>query len=513
MNRIRLFLEKSYKIIAYIAIIFSLIMINFYHIFTEGALASIKNVFIIIIGLVSIILVNKYIIEKLKEKEIKILVIIIMTLFLVFEILSAYFFKVQYNWDFKWVMDSAKEIIVTGDTENLYYFKIFPNNLGALIIVTAAMKIFFGNEIGAYIINIIFILLAALFAVLSAKKIGGYKLALNTMILLFLTLPLYLYSPIIYTDTLSVAFPVITLYCWLVAKEQKEKSKKKYLLAIILMTVFTAIGYFIKPVAAIVFVAIIIEEIFTNKKVLKNIAISLAIFLVCMVLFNKISEKVILKDARKNVHEYPLTHWIMMGLNTPESEGGTSIGYGAYSQKDSDYTATSGNYEEKKQANITKIKERLNNFGLKGYIKFIYKKWQYVWNDGTYYVLNIIGWDTINTKSIPYRIVLGDESNITKSIMKHFNNIVFFVILVGLAIDIKNKEKSKEARVLGISIVGIGIFLTIWEARSRYIYFMIPVFCVLCAIGIDIINKNLKKYIMKREEKNEKNISNHSDVL
>ena len=64
----------------------------------------------------------------------------------------------------------------------------------------------------------------------------------------------------------------------------------------------------------------------------------------------------------------------MMGLGKPESEGGTAIGYGSYSQKDADYTATSGNYEEKKEANVREIKERLRNYGLKGYLHFLYKK-------------------------------------------------------------------------------------------------------------------------------------------
>ena len=500
MDKIKLFIEKSYKTIAYVAIICLLILINYYHIFTTGGiLASIQNIAFVIAELTILILLNVFIIDKIKPKVQKVLIIVFMILFVVLTVSSSYYFRVKYNWDFKWVMDSAKDIANIGKTENIYYFKIFPNNLGSLIISTIAMKIFFGKEIGAYVVNIVFIFLAALFAVLSAKKIGGNKLALNTIIFIICSAPLYLYAPIIYSDTLSVAFPVMTLYFWLTAKEQKEKSKRNYYLAIIAMTIAAVIGYCVKPVAAIVFVAIIIDEFFTNKKVLKSGAIAIVLFIILITAFNKVTSKWILRDERKNEHEYPMTHWIMMGLNTPEDEGGSSIGYGAYSQDDSNYTATSGNYEEKKKANIEKIKERLKDFGPKGYIKFLYKKIRYVWNDGTYYMANIIGWDTINTTSLPYKIVLGEKSKVTKQAMTYFNNTLFLIILLGFCLDLKGTNQPQ--RILGISMVGIAMFLVLWEARSRYIYFMIPVFCNLGAIGIESINNRFKNIINKKGDK------------
>lgn len=46
------------------------------------------------------------------------------------------------------------------------------------------------------------------------------------------------------------------------------------------------------------------------------------------------------------------------------------------------------------------------------------------------------------------------------------------------------KEKKEYIRVLEISLVGIAIFLLFWEARSRYIYFLIPIFCLLGACAL-----------------------------
>ena len=503
-EKIKNIANKSYKIIAYLAIMLVLLLINYYHIFDEKV---VTNIIFIILGLTVLVLINKFFINKVKDRTLKISIIVLLALFAIFEILAVYYFRVSYNWDFKWVMDSAKDLATTGATENAFYFKIFPNNWGVLAITTFGMSLTGGNEIGAYAINILFVFLSALFSVLASKKIGGNKLALNVMLLLIGCAPLYLYTPIVYTDTISVLFPVATLYFWLLAKDKKEKSKKGYYLSIILTAVVGAIGYFMKPVAGIVLVAIIIDEIFTNfnKNTIKNLAIIVSIMFIIVTVFNKLGENLIIKDSRKNDYEFPLTHWVMMGLNKPESEGGTSIGYGAYSQPDADYTTTSGNYEQKKEANIEKIKERLNEFGIKGYIKFLLNKFKYVWNDGSYYVLHVIGWDTLNTTSTPYKYIIGEQSeNIFIPYVTHFNNCIFFIILVGILIGLVRKKSTQETRILGISIVGIALFLLVWEARSRYIYFLLPVFCVLAACELPLIYKEIKRLLLKIKNRGER---------
>ena len=449
------------------------------------------------------VLLNKCVFNKIKEKRLIWLILLIAGLFLALEIITVAYFKVQYNWDFKCLMESAMRIATSIKPKELGYFKVYPNNIGALIIVTIVLKIFGGNVNAAYALNIVLVFLSFIFAVLSANKIGGIKLALNTAIVFLLTAPIYLYTPIIYTDTLSIAFPVMTLYFWLLMKQNKDISKIKYYLSLVAMVIASCIGFCVKPVAAIIFVAIIIDSIFTHKKIVKDILIAIVLFVVLVMSYNKVTAKVILRDNRKNDMEIPTTHWIMMGLGKPESDGGTAIGYGSYSQRDVDFTITSGNYSEKREANIKKIKERLRDFGVKGYICFLYQKGKYIWNDGTYYSLKLIGWDTLNKSSVLYQYVLGEKSEPFVESMTYWNNIVFVLIVLGFAIKLKRKENVQEFRVLGISIVGIAMFLLLWEARSRYVYFLIPVFCLLAAMGLtNIINimPILKNKIINRKE-------------
>lgn len=358
-------IKGTYKIIAYIAILFVTIYVTINNIFRSNY-SGFSQIIFIIFEFIMIFIFNKYILNKIIEKKQKILlaIFIMIMIFLALEIISVIYFRVEYNWDFKWVMDTAKDIATTGTSQNMYYFKMFPNNIAVLAIITCAMKLFAGSEIGAYIINIIFIFVSVVMTIICAKKMEGYKLAVNTSLLLLCCAPLYLYAPIIYSDTLSLPFPILTLYFYIKMKENKEDTKKYYL-DIVLMTIMGVVGFCIKPVAAIVLVAIVIENLMSiNKKNLKNTLLIFMVFIILMMCFNFAKQKLIIKDIKKNDMVLPYTHWLMMGLNLPKSEGGTSIGYGAYSEDDANNTNLQNTYQKKVEYNKKIIKERLKNFGL-----------------------------------------------------------------------------------------------------------------------------------------------------
>lgn len=487
-------LKKIYIVIANIAIISVLAFANIDHIFNGSALNIFKTILFSVIIITILFSINKLILNRICDKKKKIIIMVGLAIFLFLEVISCIFFKVEYNWDFKWLMESAMEKAKTGNIEAIYYFKKFPNNLGALFIVTLAMKLANNHVIGAYAANILFVFLSAVFTVLTARKIGGEKMGVNAIILLIGFMPIYLNTPIVYTDSLSIAFPVAIFYFWILAKEQRDRSKKKYYAYLLIMTILTVIAYTIKANAAIVCVAILIESIFNIKRLWKPILTMLVTFLILIKAINIYNCVFVLKDSSKNEFEFPLTHWVMLGLNKPESEGGTSIGYGAYSQEDADYTTIQPSYQDKVNANKIVIKQRLKDFGVKGYIEFLFKKFKYVWNDGSYYVLNTIGWDTINQNSMLYRLVLGDLSNkFVRPYMTYFNDAIFILNLFLIIKKIIKRDMDEETRVIGTSIVGNAMFLLIWEARSRYIYLLIPLFVILSTIEITSLTDNTKK--------------------
>lgn len=480
-------IEKSYKVIAYVVAIILFILMNYFNITKQISNGTIHYILLGVFSVIVFVIVNKYMISKMKDRTIKIIISVLLLVFLLLEILSAIYFRVEYNWDFKWVMDTAKQVAQTGSItrDSLNYYKMFPNNIAAVGMVAVAMKVFFSQEIGAYVLNILFVFLAALLGVIAAYKMKGPKLALNVTLLMVLCSPFYLYTPIIYTDTLSVMFPVLTLLLWLLFKESKEKENKvKQYVYWTLMTIAAFIGFTLKPVAAIVLVAIIIDSILTHQKNLKFIILTVILFVGMNFIYNSVVYNVVLKDSKKNNIVHPYTHWIMMGLNKPESEGGTSIGWGAYSYEDSVLTEGQPTYDQKVETNLRVTKERLKDFGVGGYLDFLKNKFIYVWEDPTFYVFKKIGWGTIHKDTTLYQYVIGDKSGeFCIPYLEIFYTMLMLFIIIGAIGDIA-KEKNREIRIMEISVIGIVMFLLIWEARSRYIYFLIPILCMLGAGGI-----------------------------
>ena len=205
------YLKNIYIVIASIAIIAVIGLANIDHIFTGNIVKTIKVILISALEIGFLFIINRFIINKISDKKKRIITIVGLAIFLILEIISYIYFRVEFSWDFKWLMESAMEKATTGDIEAIFYFKRFPNNLGALFFVTGAIKLFNNSYLGAYVLNIVFVFLSAVFTVLVARKMGGEKLGLNVMIVLLGFMPIYLNTPIVYTDSLSIAFTVITI--------------------------------------------------------------------------------------------------------------------------------------------------------------------------------------------------------------------------------------------------------------------------------------------------------------
>lgn len=79
-----------------------------------------------------------------------------------------------------------------------------------------------------YILNVLFIDLSLLILYLTIKKMKDRKSAVFGLILSFSFLPLFLYTPIIYSDTLSLFIPILFVYLYLNIDKEKVLTKKKY---------------------------------------------------------------------------------------------------------------------------------------------------------------------------------------------------------------------------------------------------------------------------------------------
>ena len=275
-------------------------------------------------------------------------------------------------------------------------------------------------------------------------------------------------------------------------------------------------GYLIKPPCVIMGIAIILVEIFYfSFKNIKNIKTTLINFIAMILIFilgatsiykiyDYYKDKNISKyitDEMYETYSTPFTHFIMMGMSTNELAGKPV--YGVWYLYDVDGTNSKMGQKAKKQYNLEVIKQRLHNFGIKGYVKFVYNKMNFITSDGTFYY-----WLEGNQTYLPknqskiavklqkfYYVLSKEYSAITGNLLE----ILWIILLIGIAFSYK--YQNKNINILKLSILGIILFIVIFEGRSRYLYNYIPIFIIMGTIGLQNIIKFISNKLQIKEEK------------
>ena len=149
--------------------------------------------------------------------------VILAMLFLVFLLLqlcACYYLRVNPTWDFGSVFNGASNYALNGDIGPIScYLGDFPNNIALFSILVILFKIalFLGiTDLFAVgiIWNCIMIDLTVIFLVYFIRKKTGNANAILCALLCLFVAPLYLYSPIFYTDTLTLIFPIFCIYLY-----------------------------------------------------------------------------------------------------------------------------------------------------------------------------------------------------------------------------------------------------------------------------------------------------------
>lgn len=399
--------------------------------------------------------------------------------------------------DWEIINEIAKSYAHNGNMENIYdtipkfnnYLARYPNNNGIAVLFSLYYRVIYlisGTtpiEAGV-VLNTIFINAAVIFCFLTAKKAFGNFHALTAAAICFLFLPYYTYCPYFYTDSISMPFCVLSIYLFICAYESEKMPKK---IALFFFSGFVcAIGYALKGSIAVVLIAVVIYMIYKGgiKRILLGTGTIITGFLVLTVAFSGLVSSLNIADKETSAKEkYPLTHWVMMGLK----------GSGGYNREDSKLTAHAGNYQEKKQANINVISQRISDYGFNGLMNHFAEKIEFTWDDGTYYISHYT-YKNINDNSLLHNII--PKGGVNSPPFYAFSSAMHIMILVMVCVSAFScirKPRFDYITLMHIMMFGVFLFFLIWETRSRYIYNFTPVFIMICADGIIRLADRLRK--------------------
>lgn len=382
--------------------------------------------------------------------------------------------------DLKHLHIEAVNMLETGKITNTGYFEVYPFQQNATIILYAVFNVFSlfgGNDfrLCGVLFNVSMIWISAFFLYRIMLEEKGKPSAVFTLFVLVTMPNLYLYAAYYYTDTISLPFMLIGI--WAILRGMRsEKRKQKYA-----WTFLAGISLFIgaKLRTTVIFVLIAAVIVYWIKQNWKE-CISLFLSLILGTVVSGIIWLPIFSTYCADLNpekEYPVTHWMMMGLNEDSNSGWNSI--------DFDFTKNQPSYAGKISGNLDVIQTRLQDIGMSGLSRLFSKKIGRVWGDGTNRYETYL--DASESYHRLYEYVRGEKSIFIKYVMQFMRCAVFLLMTVGAVKMLLRQNHSSYNLLLSLIMLAAFAFYLIWEAHGKYSLSFIPIMLLLAEPGTETL--------------------------
>ncbi|NVY96935.1 glycosyltransferase family 39 protein [Lactobacillus sp. DCY120] len=388
------------------------------------------------------------------------------------------------NWDPSYVIHGVLDIrsmdtyLSINPNNSLFFFVIYVYNK----IVSTFIPALNGHWFSFQLLNIFIMDLSGFVLFKATKNLLNRKVAYLT---LYFYMFLFLLSPWImvpYTDEISFLLVSIVLYLYSILNFQAPKA---YWSLMVLIGILTGIIYLFKPSAIVYLIAwflINLLQSWRGKKFLIRKLVILGVLLVSFALPNVAFQQfmriqtLVTIDSRQAL---PWTHFVMMGIT----------GNGGFNHPDLEVDKAIADPTLRKESNIHIIKQRLNDYKIAGYAKFLIQKYFNNTDRGDF------GWGTDGNGQVPkhkahnrIQSALRDtyyQQGRKTNIMRFYMQVIWLVLLTGMALTFKVQGKSYLLIGMKLTMIGGLIYLLLFEGgRSRYLIQYLPFMLILSSVGI-----------------------------
>lgn len=498
MNRTNHYLVPSFHIMFTILIAFIIYQAsvnNSQYFYNSTLIAStLLGLTIMIIGC---ILINKFQIT-IEKKYNYIVTIFLIVMFLMQVGVGVTFLRYSPAWDLSAIYDGAIEWLEDGNInrfEEYYYY--YPNNFGGLIFLKSIFSAsrFLGITdyfMVATITNSILITLMMWAIVRISTKLLGKIYGISSMVIICLLYPFYFIGPVFYTDGLTMAFPAIIYYLYLVSKECTTMYKRVSIY--IFMGILTSFGAQIKFTVLIIAIAVIIE-LLINKQLKRGLVFTLIIvttmvssaFLTDTIMYNNLLNK-----SQAEAQNTPYISWIMMGLKRN----------GTYNDEDTSFVRSFDSVENRDTAIKQEISNRIEMLGFRGMFHLIETKTQRCFGDGTLGLSDFLD-DNPERETVLHQFITYDgEYYLIYQTLCHgtFLAILILMFLSSLECIINTKSNIYTSIAPKVAFLGIWLFLMMWESTARYFSNFISMMIVVATMGMAYCIQIIKSIIIPNKE-------------
>lgn len=395
---------------------------------------------------------------------------------------------------------------VAGIQEMSEYYSIYPNNLLLVYIFSGILKL--NTALGSHISNGGLLLALVQCAVMNvsgvflfkcAKHFVGLRLCWCIYLMYMLLVGTSGWMVLPYSDGMGVIFPVLLLYLYLRCKEcQKQVYRYGYVLVLF---VIAAVAYHIKPYTVIVLIAeTVIEWIEWMVRFFRrqNIRWKTGILTALAAMTGLFCSAFLISQATHSMgfaidkeRQMGIPHYLMLGANVNS--------WGGYSDEDLEFGEELNSKELRNQAELEEFKSRLKNMGITGYAELFTHKAAKNYLDGTF------GWkngESFYVEKYPSRGKTCDllrswfyESGELYSYNALIRQFLWIIVLLMVPFAALHRTRLQTIyKVLILSVLGLMLYLQIFEAHPRYVFVFVPLFLIVAFVG----GENLRRIIRRR---------------
>ncbi len=380
------------------------------------------------------------------------------------------------------VYGGAVEWVETGSFSSYYdYYARFFNNFGVLRFLYLIFRLARGMGIHDYYlaataVNCLLSVGTMFVTGLTARKLFGVYGQIMAYALFAVSPPFYFIAPAFYTDALSMPFPILTYWLYLLAKEQPRLRTRLLLYA--LMGGAVALGAQIKATVMIAFIAIAIDSVLTRPW--RRTAAMTVVVAAVLLLGQAGLEHTIYQHLDRDQVEQertPLLHWVMMGLT----------GTGMYNSADYAFTRSFADADEQDAALKAEIKDRLRDLGPDGLVRLLTVKGNICFGDGTYGLSDCLGGEPLSqTGQREWLLPGGAHNGAYRHICTGVLLALYALMILSAAQDaFSPRSGAVPLLVPRLAVFGLLLFLICWEARWRYFSNFVPLIFISALPGID----------------------------
>ena len=430
--------------------------------------------------------------------------------FFLLQVYTIYNYYFRTGWDVDVVYNMVRQIVKGVNNIDTGYFSRYPNNLFLLYIFSIIRKIdlrfgILDTSIGIMGFVIVQCILCAVTGYLLYKIIlmllnrkwawvgwGSYIALVG--ISPWISIP--------YSDGMGLIFPTAILYLYLKKFERNFMERIKWFL----ISLIAWWGYNIKPQCFVIFIAVLVCEgiryiIYRKKNIINFLMAVLGLVIAALIVNICISSLGLKLDSEK---AFGPEHFIMMGLCEEHS--------GLYCEESVQYSASFETKNERRDANISEIFNRVKNLGLAGLAKHLVKKTLVNYSDGTFF------WEgegNFYNQTYEYKNRIFSpwiQSYYYCTGANQYKWVLFaqgswLFVLTGLlgVIWKKGFKNHDKLFVPLLALIGLNLFVLLFEARSRYLFTYIPIFIIVSTVGwnnvVCFLNNTFIKKIKRQYQK------------